>query len=202
MARAFLTISDQATGKIQGRIDIAINVAEDFRPVWAEFKAPWYATRRRMFHTLGRSTGRAWPSYAQTPERNQYRWIKARITGNVGRIHRLKPLHWEGGKERLRPSLETSRHPDSIWRAREDSLEVGTRVPYARNHDRGIGHSPPWRNLRRYRIPKRPLLRFGRKALVKLADGVRDHAAAIARETGGRVEVGFASASILSRLGR
>jgi len=192
VGRAFLEVRDEATGEIETRVSLAILTVQDFRPVWRDFKAPWYATRRRMFATLGRSTGARWPEYSQTPEREQYRWIKARITGNVGRIHRLKPLHWEGGKERLRPSLESDRHIDSVWDERKDTLRMGTRVRYARNHDKGLGYSPDWRNLRRYRIPKRPLLRFGRDARVALNEAVSGHAARVANEVG-RVEVGFST---------
>ena len=199
MATAFLQVIDEATGEIQTRVDLAISVVEDFRPVWQRYKTPWYRTRQRMFATQGRSTGATWPGYEQTAEREQYRWIKARITGNVGRIHRLKPLRWENGKERLAPSLMNPRHPDAIYTPRERSLTIGTRVPYASNHDKGQGYSPPWRNLRRYRIPKRPLLRFGTAALVSLNEVVSEHAAACAAEMG-RVEVGFSTDAVARRL--
>ncbi len=196
MARAFLTVTDLATNQIVSRVDIAISTVEDFRPVWRDFKGPWHQSRLRMARTQGVSTGARWPSYMQTAERRQYRHIKAKITGV--KAARLKPLHWENGKERLLPSLYNNRHPDNVWREMPRNVTIGTRVPYARNHDKGIGASPNWRNLRRYRIPKRPLLRIGLRALSDLNESVSRHAGRVAGGLGTGVRVGVTSDAVRS----
>lgn len=198
MGRALLTVRDPM-GRIEQAIDLAISTAEDFRPLWRAWKSSWYRSRRRMAQTLGRSTGTPWPSYDRTPERHQYKWIKAKITGVDPSA--LKPLHWENSKERLLPSLYEPRHPFGVWRPQRDKVTMGTRVPYAREHNRGQGHSPNWRNLRRYRIPKRPLLKFGRQEIRELADATAEFAGAIASQATGRTRVGYTSGAVRRLLG-
>ena len=193
MGRALLTVRDPM-GRIEQAIDLAISTAEDFRPLWRAWKPSWYQSRRRMAQTLGRSTGTPWPTYERTPERNQYKWIKAKITG--ADPDTLKPLHWENSKGRLLPSLYVQRHPFGVWRPKRDGVTMGTRVPYARNHNRGQGYSPRWRNLTRYRIPRRPLLRFGRVEKRELADAVAEFAGTIAAQATGKTRVGRTSAAV------
>lgn len=189
MGRALITVRD-STGQIVTAVDLAIEKCSDFTQLWRDFRGPWYATRRQMVRTLGRSTGTPWPSYDQTPERRQYKWIKAKITG--ADPDKLKPLHWENAKGRLLPSLTEYRHPFGLWRPRKTSLFIGTRVPYAKNHNEGVGYSPRWPGLQRYSIPKRPLFGFGRDARSALADAVGQHAARVAAEVG-RTRVGYTS---------
>lgn len=193
MARAFLEVRDMGTNRVTTRVDLAISTVSDFRPVWRAFRRPWYATRKEMAETLGRSTGTPWRTYRQTAEKRQYQYIKAKIVGR--RASTLKPLHWEGAKGRLLPSLYEDRHPDAVWRERPQDLTIGTRVPYATNHNRGVGYSPMWRNLRRYRIPKRPLFGFGRRALHAINNATSEHAGRAA-SVFGRTEVGFSSSGV------
>ena len=192
MGRALITVRD-STGQIVTAVDLAIEKCSDFTQLWRDFRGPWYATRRLMVRTLGRSTGTPWPSYDQTPERRQYKWIKAKITG--ADPDKLKPLHWENAKGRLLPSVTEHRHPFGVWRPRKASLRIATRVSYAHYHNEGVGYSPRWPSLQRYRIPKRPLFGFGRDARSALADAVGQHAARVAGEVG-RTRVGYTSDAV------
>ena len=201
---ARLVVIDGVTGKVMTAVDLAIDHVTDFRPVWADFKRPWYNSRREQRITSGRSTGSPWLKYSQTKERDRYQYIKASIVAKASGkslrkmssgdsaklIASLKPLQWTPGNERLLPSLERDRHPDAIWRTKERSLTIGTSVPYAGSHDRGQGYAPEWAGG--YRIPRRPLLRFGRAATIGLAGAVSTHAARTEQEFG-RTTVGFSS---------
>ena len=147
-----------------------------------------------MFQSLGSSTGARWPSYDDTPEGDHYVYVKAAILGIGVSSHDV--LRWAPGRERLFPSLVSTRHPLSIWSPRRRRLAMGSAVPYASNHDRGIGRAPEWAGGQA--IPKRPLLRFGRYFLDKMQDAISEQAAELAaefREAGDRrtVRAGLSS---------
>lgn len=207
MGSALLVIRDNATGAIIEAVDVAILKCEDFTPVWKRWRPEWYASRRQQRRTSGRSTGAPWVQYHRTTERERYMHFKGSITGRAlgldpeqyrsrQFLHSLRPLTWPG-KERLLPSLENPLHPDAIWISTEKKLTLGTRVPYARKHELGIGRAPA--HLGGHRIPKRPMLRIGTYALRTLNDAVSDYAAEIATELG-RTRVGYTSDQVRRRL--
>lgn len=126
--------------------------------LWERYKPTWYSSRREMYRTKGRHTGVSWPGYdmSRSGER-RYVAIKSAIYRREGRKLNLRAdlLRWMRGKERLYPSLTNDGSPYGVWRERERSLTVGTRLNYARRLGR-TGTIP--KRLGGGRHPARPLL--------------------------------------------
>lgn len=196
MAGFRLVVSDDLGNVLDG-IEGAIGEVRDFRPLWQSLKREWYLSRRRMFHTQGRSNGTPWPQYEDTAERRAYRWIKPRLLSNP-RFANV-PLRWQPGRELLYPSIVTSRHPLSVWEPDRRTLTTGTDVPYAWRHDRGAGRAPLWAGA--YGIPRRPLLVLGPRFVNVTRDKVQRAAAEVAKQIGKGARVGLSSAAVRRRLG-
>lgn len=124
--------------------------------LWDLMGRSWRSSRRWMWQTQGASTGTPWPYYDQTAEADWYRWYKAGVYRRLLSVFDV--LRWERG-ERLRPSMVQRTHPEYIQREGRADLVLGTAVPYARNHDLGIGRAPE--RMGGHAIPRRPLLAFG-----------------------------------------
>jgi len=197
MAGFRLVVSDDL-GQVLDGIEGAIGAVRDFRPLWQSLKREWYTSRRRMFHTQGRSNGTPWPQYKDTAERWAYRWIKPRLLTNP-RFANV-PLRWQPGREVLYPSLVSSRHPLSVWEPTRRTLTTGTDVPYAWRHDRGAGRAPLWAGG--YAIPRRPLLAMGQRFRNVTKRQVQELAADVARQLGKGARVGLQQADARRRLGR
>ena len=105
---------------------------------------------KRHFATQGGRAGAKWDGYDDEPV---YRVIKRLFGGGEGRM-----LRWRAGRERLYPSLISPSHPDHIFEAKRHSVEIGTAVPYARNHQFGIGLQP----FDRQPLKKRPVIALTR----------------------------------------
>lgn len=171
MAGVSLTVTDDL-GRIVSRLETAIEHVEDFRPMWRRIQPAWEARGREMFRTQGRSTGTPWPSYDQTIERAFYLPWKSGVTGRSPES--LMPLRWPGNREVLAPSLMSTRDPYAVYRYGRTRLVAGTDVPYAGNHDRGVGRAPE--RMGGHAIPRRPLLGFGRTFVRAVAEASREHA--------------------------
>lgn len=194
MAGFAISVRDDMGNVVDG-IEGALIGVRDFRPLWQSLKREWYLSRRRMFHTQGRSNGTPWPQYEDTAERVRYQWIKLEMNDN----HRRPPLRWTPGRERLYPSIVTSRHPESVWDPARRSLTVGTSVPYAWRHDQGAGRAPRWAGG--YAIPRRPLLALGQRFVAVSRSRFQSLAAAIAEQVESGTRAGLSSADVRRRLG-
>ena len=163
-------------------LELAARNAGDWSPFWGDKNSPlsmaWARSRREMFMTQGSSTGSTWPGYT-AQERKYYVPVKLAVlfrgvsAGGSG-FHRLDKgsiLRWTtspsssgaAAYERLYPSMGYPSHPEYVYTVTDNSVEMGTRVPYARNHDLGLGAYK-----RRFKsktvsvpTPRRPLVRFG-----------------------------------------
>jgi hypothetical protein len=120
MAGVSLTVTDDL-GRIVSRLETAIAGVDDFRPMWRRLAPAWEARGREMFRTQGRSTGSPWPQYEDTAEREFYQWYKAGILRRD--VTQLRPLTWTPGREVLRPSFESVRHPAAVYDARRRTLD-------------------------------------------------------------------------------
>lgn len=179
---AFLSVEDGITGEVHERLEIAIGMLDDYRPLWRRVRPAWHRSRRVMYMSGGSSTGAPWPTYEQTGERHVYRWVKGEILGR--RMTRADLLRWDWPRERLRPSLVHERHRETVWREGKRALELGTSVPYARDHDAGRGRAPRWAGG--HAIPRRPILRLGRQFIRDIAEEMGIMAAEVAAVIGPR----------------
>lgn len=94
---------------------------------------------RENFETQGRTAGGQWEGY--TGDEKPYGIIKRILIGdqNGSRL-----LRWTPGSERLFPSVVSQGHPEHIEEVRGSTIRFGTSVPYAANHQHGIGRGPLW----------------------------------------------------------
>lgn len=118
---------------------------------------------RSTFQTQGAEIGESWPQY--TGDEAQYGAIKRRILGDVlGRSR----LTWEPqtGRERLRPSLVEAGHSDQVAEVRGSVMRFGTTVPYAINHQEGVGRGPEWAGFPA--VKKRTFLRLRPKHVAQI----------------------------------
>jgi len=164
-------------GRVVDGIELALTGVRDWRSFWGALDRPWHRSRAEMFRSLGRSTGTPWPLYQQTAEREVYQWAKVGILGEDW--YHLRPLHWMRGRERLKPSMVSRRHPDNVWAPRRLSLDLGTRAPGADNHDRGYGRAPRWAGG--HAIPRRPLLTLGVRFVMDVRDELKAKAVEVAK---------------------
>lgn len=152
-----ITVTDD-TGDLIQRMVIATNTVADWTPFFRSWRVLWLDSRKEMFSTSGASIGAPWPMYSKATSEAQYAAIKGKLFGR--RMRRQDLLRWLGGRERLYPSLTEEGHTDTLYEETgKTSASYGTRVPYAGNHDKGVGVGPAWAGS--HRIPKRPLMLFG-----------------------------------------
>ena len=161
------------TGKGVVMLELAARNAADWSSFWGNKNSPlsqaWAKSRREMFLTQGASTGAQWPGYTSM-ERKYWAPVKRAVLG-VSRLNKGSILRWTtspsssgaAAYERLYPSMGYTSHPEYVYNVKGNGVEMGTRVPYAENHDKGIGAY-----RRRFKTktvtvptPRRPLTRFG-----------------------------------------
>jgi len=167
-----ITVRD-GSGQIVEAIELGLEGIEDMTGLFESLIDPWTESRRHMFESSGASTGTRWADY--TDEERQYAAIKSSIHGR--RLNRRDLLRWKIGNERLKPSMDSKNHPEFIGEARKRSLTLGTRVPYADNHDRGQGRAPD--HLGGGQIERRRLLAFGRPFETDVAVAASEYAGSI-----------------------
>lgn len=113
----------------------------------------------KLFLSEGASVGAKWRGYTSA-ERRWYIPYKRKMLGVE-----LPMLRWSrsnskavGGKERLYPSMVMkpgSKGREYIAKASKFGFEYGSRVPWAKNHQRGTGNYKG-----KYQIPKRTILKM------------------------------------------
>mgnify|MGYP003121082484 CR=1 FL=1 len=128
--------------QINDTLGFAADVIDDWRPAFERLHDDF--TGRIMpeqFATEGARAGARWQGYDNEPV---YRYVKSRILNT----RTFPVLRWatrpgppQAG-ERLYPSLVEQGHPLHVGRITRTSFSFGTRVPYARKHQLGIGIVP------------------------------------------------------------
>lgn len=141
-----ITMKDETGAAVQS-LEACIRGAGDWSGFWADKNGPisqaWAESRRVMFATQGRSTGTPWPDYTDL-ERRYYVPVKKAIT-EAKRVTKADLLRWggkgdePGAKERLMPAMGVVTHREYIYRVEGNTATMGTSVPYARNHNLGVG---------------------------------------------------------------
>lgn len=148
MSSFSLVLYDE-TGKAEGALEAAIRNAKDWKKFWAGKGGPisllWADSRKQMFATEGVSTGANWPKYDKLEQRY---WLPIkRWSLGVSRIAPGSILRWTptphsmtpAQHERLYPSMTVTNHPNYVYDVSGTRVELGTSVPYARNHNLGVG---------------------------------------------------------------
>lgn len=189
-------------GNVIERIESAITMCTDFRPLWGMLREPWEDSRRDMYLSQGRTTGSPWLGYEETDEAEWYVWWKAAITDQVIRdpsdLNDLL-LRWTQN-ERLYPSLVNTRSRFAIWSEEPLALTMGTRAPGAKQNNSGTGRAP--RRMGGHDIPRRVLLSFGRAFTREVGARQSDFAGMISRSLGdqSRVRSGLTTSQVMSRM--
>lgn len=189
-----ITVRDNL-GELRGAMVVASKIWGDWSPFFSAWSDAWRESRREMFETAGRSTGTPWPMYSRATDEQQYAAVKSKILGH--RMEEKDLLRWLGGQERLMPSMVDKTHELNVDEHASDHVTVGTAVPYAVNHDRGIGKGPEWAGKKP--IPMRALLDFGMSLERSTADMVSRFAAAGLSSIQGR-RAGLTTAEVLEML--
>lgn len=188
-----LVVTDD-TGAIVQAIEARLDGLSDFRPLWEMLRKPWEDRSRRMFATNGRDTETPWPDYTQA-ELARYVPFKMRILGLTTDPNR-QLLRWGGRPgERLRPSLENTRHPEAIWAESPKALTVGSSAPGAAPSEYGKSRAKAW--MGGYMVPQRRILGFGRQ----FARDVSVEVGTFAASAGVR-RAGFSTADLMDLLRR
>ncbi len=142
------------------RFDVPVSGPHGGAPqsLWDLIARDWRTSRLRMFATLGRDTESPWPTYEQTAEREFYAHWKRGVLGAVRGPWRTE-LRWPE-TDRIFRGLTEPGNPYYVDARTPTTIELGTSLPYAYQHDRGVGRAPP--RLGGHAIPRRPLTRLGR----------------------------------------
>jgi len=174
---SFSLVLYDETGKAEGALEAAIRNAKDWKKFWAGKGGPisllWAETRKVMFATEGQSTGADWPKYTRQEQRY---WLPIkRWSLGVKRIEQGGILRWTptprsstpAAHERLYPSMTVTNHPNYVYDVSGTQVQLGTSLPYARNHNLGIGAYTRKTSRKKsgsvtIPTPKRPLVRFGK----------------------------------------
>lgn len=180
MGSVFVRMDDQTERGVV-MLELAARNAGDWSEFWGDRNSPlslaWAESRRDMFVSEGGSTGVRWPPYS-AKERKYYVPVKLAVLfrgqKSASGFHRLNPgsiLRWTTSPsntaaapyERLYPSMCYPTHPEYVYNRVGNGVEMGTRVPYARNHNLGVGAYRRHFKTKSVFVPtpKRPLVRFG-----------------------------------------
>lgn len=190
--------------------EAAIRTAGDWRKFWqgkrGNISQLWAKSRQEMFMTEGASTGSPWPKYTRQEQRY---WLPIK-RWSLG-VRRLDPgsiLRWTANPssasaaphERLYPSLCMVNDPDYIYKVSGNVVTLGTNVPYAINHDRGIGYYERRTSRKKsgsviIPTPKRPLLLFG----PNFTEDLRRQLIATAAVSGKGTKIGLTTSTVVDR---
>ena len=173
------------------QLEAAIRNAGEWQKFWGDKSSPlslaWAESRKVMFATQGSSTGPKWPGYTRQEQRYWLpikRWslgVKTIQPGGILRWSARRQSSTKSGKEVLWPSFCLVNDPNYVYNVTGNKVELGSNVPYAANHDRGVGAYTRRTSRKKsgtvtIPTPKRPLVRFGdpfidavRKAMMDLA---------------------------------
>jgi hypothetical protein len=208
---SFSLILYDETGKATGALEAAIRNAKDWKAFWAGKGGPistlWADSRKVMFATEGQSTGADWPKYTRQEQRY---WLPIkRWSLGVKRIEQGGILRWTptprsstpAAHERLYPSMTVTNHPHYVYDVSGTQVQLGTSLPYARNHNLGIGAYTRKTSRKKsgtvtVPTPKRPLVRFGKP----FADGVQQELNRTAMMQSAGKKVGITSDGLADRI--
>lgn len=208
---SFNLILYDETGKATGALEAAIRNAKDWKAFWAGKDGPiskqWAESRKVMFATEGQSTGADWPKYTRQEQRYWLpikRWslgVKKIATGGILRWTPTPRSSTPAAHERLYPSMTVTNHPNYVYDVSGTRVELGTSLPYARNHNLGIGAYTRRTSKKKsgsvtIPTPKRPLVRFGKP----FADGVQQELNRTALMQSAGKKVGITSQGLADRV--
>lgn len=208
---SFNLILYDETGKATGALEAAIRNAKDWKAFWAGKDGPiskqWAESRKVMFATEGQSTGADWPKYTRQEQRYWLpikRWslgVKKIATGGILRWTPTPRSSTPAAHERLYPSMTVTNHPHYVYDVSGTRVELGTSLPYARNHNLGIGAYTRRTSKKKsgsvtIPTPKRPLVRFGKP----FADGVQQELNRTALMQSAGKKVGITSTGLADRI--
>jgi hypothetical protein len=121
--------------------------AEDWRALGPDVHSFFIRKQLALFASEGGSEGAKWPSYS-----GQERKYAGYKRGIVGDAYAKRLLRWTPGHEVLFPSLVSSRHEMHVWNVQKAQFAFGTRVPYAMNHQKGVGIGPTGERIAQRKI--------------------------------------------------
>lgn len=134
--------------KVAGReqmndtLGIATDAVKDWRPAFDQLHEDFYGRiMPEQFATEGARAGSKWEGYDNEPV---YRYVKSKLLN----ASTFPILRWATSfgppqpGERLYPSLVEPSHPLHVYRTTKTSFSFGTRVPYAKDIQLGIGTVP------------------------------------------------------------
>ena len=192
------------------QLEAAIRNAKDWQKFWqgkdGTLSTAWAESRRVMFATQGSSTGPKWPGYTRQEQRYWLpikRWslgVKTIQPGGILRWSARPQSSTKSGKEVLWPSFCLTNDPNYVYQVTDNKVELGSNVPYAANHNNGVG-SYTRRTSRKKSgtvtipTPKRPLTRFGDPFI----DAVRDAMKSLAMMQGSGAKVGITGSELSAR---
>lgn len=151
------TVLDRAFNRIDRYIS-------DFRNIWPGVAQEFYATEERQFQSEGASgaSGR-WAPLSQA-----YARFKSKVFPGQPILQQTSSLY---------ESLTSPDALDSIFRPLPQELQIGTKVPYFRAHQRGSG-----------RIPARPPISLTEPDKRRLQKAIQASLVAYTREQGFQVD--------------
>ena len=186
------------------QLEAAIRNAGEWQKFWGDKSSPlslaWAESRKVMFATQGSSTGPKWPGYTRQEQRYWLpikRWslgVKTIQPGGILRWNARPQSSTKGNKERLWPSFCLVNDPNYVYTVTGNKVEMGSAVPYAENHDKGVGAYTRRTSRKKsgtvtIPTPKRPLVRFGDPFI----DAVRDAMKSLAMMQASGSKVGITS---------
>lgn len=186
------------------QLETAIRNAKDWQKFWDDkngtLSLAWAESRKVMFATQGSSTGPKWPGYTRQEQRYWLpikRWslgVKTIQPGGILRWSARPQSRTKSGKEVLWPSFCLVNDPNYIYDVKGNHVEMGSKVPYAANHDKGVGAYTRRTSRKKsgtvtIPTPKRPLVRFGDPFI----DAVRDAMKSLAMMQASGAKVGITS---------
>lgn len=151
--------AQNSAGEVVQRLVLSADNLARWDTFFEQLHPVWLRSRVRQFETAGAELGTPWAMYSRATGEHRYAAAKASIFGR--RLTQQDLLRWltGDGQERLYPSITDPNHPEHVAVIGRDSASFGTRVPYAGNHNDGIGRGPEWAGD--YPIPARPFMGFG-----------------------------------------
>jgi len=208
MSSVFVRMTNSANDGVRV-LEVAIRNAGDWSAFWGNkndsegVANDWANSRIEMFLSQGVSTGGKWPGYNQQ-ERRYYVPVKKAILGvphmQKGSVLRYTTTpqsttagHGPGNvKERLFPAMCDQQNGFFVYELNGDKnvVTMGTSLPYAWNHDQGLGTwTRRWKGKKAKTVviptPKRPLTRFGDPFI----NALRDRLGKAASNMGGKVGI-------------
>lgn len=156
-------------GSVEGDVQLnrAFNRVEqyisDFRPIWPDAAGEIYAINAEQFESEG-GAGRSGKWAALSPAYKQ--WKAVHYPGQP-------ILQLEGD---LMASLTDPEAPDAIYRPGKEELVIGSKVPYARVHQLGLG------------LPARPIFSFSEPSKRRIQKAIQRSLVGFTRRAGFEVE--------------